>query len=703
MKNRFTYLAIATICTLLFPKYLHPQCMMVPLPLEQRVAEASAIALAKPLLAHTYLDDDGNIYTLWRMEVRAWLKGARLDEQIALLTYGGVHGDQAMVVYPSLKVRKENEYIVFLKGEETDRDDKALRQLEPNLLQSFAYGDAQGVLTYQFGTYRDAYFPERLSEEEIFHRIYTLTGQTALTPEGVPYTPRPLDASETGNRQFPITSFSPNPTNSGTIVSSDFLQIDGSGFGSSPGDVWFPNADDGGATLVATSFNSDYVSWSDTHIEVKVLEEGGTGTFEVNSISSPSALTINYSHISIYSSFLNFPEVTRQRYYLRNMNGSGGYTFSYNSTANGGFSNNSAAVAAFERAMETWRCNTFVNWIPGGTTTAGVANDNINVVTWDGTLPSGTLGVTTSRFAGAGTSSCQQHNTVWCLEEVDMAFNPTINWEFGPPLPASNEYDFESVCLHELGHAHGLGHRIASGELMHYAIANGVAIRTPATQEINGANAKMAYSTIPTCFNPSSCGSGPMVALNSSNCALPIELLSFVATPQGRMVLLEWQTASETNNAAFTIERAGHSLQFQELATVPGAGNSTEKRAYQWTDENPLPGENYYRLRQTDFDGQFSFGPTVVVEMPSHDLTVLPYPNPASDVVILFVDVPSEKNGRMEVEIADLFGRSVLQRTFEPVEGVNHFPINIKGLAKGIYLLSVHTSSGHFTARLSIH
>src|SRR5690606_33828567 len=111
--------------------------------------------------------------------------------------------------------------------------------------------------------------------------------------------------------------------------------------------------------------------------------------------------------------------------------------------------------------------------------------------------------------------------------------------------------------------------------------------------------------------------------------ALPITLLAFDAKPFGGMVELKWTTASEIGNAYFTIERSGTGeLQFDSIAVVTGAGDSRNIRHYQAFDRHPLPGVSYYRLRQTDFDGQTTTSNVVRVEnsgLPSISL----YPNPA--------------------------------------------------------------------------
>ncbi len=92
-------------------------------------------------------------------------------------------------------------------------------------------------------------------------------------------------------------------------------------------------------------------------IKVKVPDSAGTGLFKVNGVSSPMPLTVNYTHVPVYSSYSGFTEPTRQRKYLRNLDGLGGYTF----TLNTDFAANTLAVEAFRRALNEWSCNTDMN------------------------------------------------------------------------------------------------------------------------------------------------------------------------------------------------------------------------------------------------------------------------------------------------------------------------------------------------------
>src|SRR5690606_38659659 len=106
-----------------------------------------------------------------------------------------------------------------------------------------------------------------------------------------------------------------------------------------------------------------------------------------------------------------------------------------------------------------------------------------------------------------------------------------------------------------------------------------------------------------TTFSPFTIG-----AIGSSNNVLPIQLLSFTAKPiDNKEVLTQWTTATETNNDFFTVERSVDALNFKEIGTVNGAGNSNNAIKYRFSDKNPFAGTSYYRLKQTDFDGKFSY------------------------------------------------------------------------------------------------
>ncbi len=107
----------------------------------------------------------------------------------------------------------------------------------------------------------------------------------------------------------------------------------------------------------------------------------------------------------------------------------------------------SLANAAFVRSLESWRCNSGINWEIGAVTTIDeVAGDGINIVRHDNgsELPSGVLGRCTSRFSGCSFGGLIS----WYVDEMDIVFNDTTNWNYTINAPGFTEYDFESVqCM----------------------------------------------------------------------------------------------------------------------------------------------------------------------------------------------------------------------------------------------------------------
>lgn len=86
---------------------------------------------------------------------------------------------------------------------------------------------------------------------------------------------------------------------------------------------------------------------------------------------------------------------------------------------------------------------------------------------------------------------------------------------------------------------------------------------------------------------------------------LPIELLDFTSSATVNGIVISWSTASEINNSYFTVERSSDLNSWEVIGTMNGAGNSNYILDYSFTDNNPLSGTSYYRLTQTDYDGQY--------------------------------------------------------------------------------------------------
>ncbi|WP_422005872.1 hypothetical protein [Roseivirga pacifica] len=116
---------------------------------------------------------------------------------------------------------------------------------------------------------------------------------------------------------------------------------------------------------------------------------------------------------------------------------------------------------------------------------------------------------------------------------------------------------------------------------------------------------------------------------DTNDTPLPVTLVSFnVETTETNTVNIQWATASETDNSHFTIERSINGTDFETLAYVDGAGSVEELRTYQFYDLFPVKGTSYYRLRQTDFNGQFTFSEVKRVLIKELLAKSICYPNP---------------------------------------------------------------------------
>lgn len=162
--------------------------------------------------------------------------------------------------------------------------------------------------------------------------------------------------------------------------------------------------------------------------------------------------------------------------------------------------------------------------------------------------------------------------------------------------------------------------------------------------------------------------------------ALPISISSFNIKPTLTSTLLSFSTATEINNSHFVIERSADARTFSEIGRVQGAGTTRVPQSYTFTDEKPLSGLNYYRLRQVDFDGAESLSGVVsVVFGKAGSITIAP--SPATDRVRIQLDEALTNDGLWQV--FDNMGRQVLSGGWEAESA--DFELDVNTLPEGMY------------------
>ncbi|HXC06802.1 MAG TPA: T9SS type A sorting domain-containing protein [Bacteroidia bacterium] len=175
-------------------------------------------------------------------------------------------------------------------------------------------------------------------------------------------------------------------------------------------------------------------------------------------------------------------------------------------------------------------------------------------------------------------------------------------------------------------------------------------------------------------------------SVNGTTAPLPVHFGRVDAQCNALTAEVKWTTLTETNNNFFTIERASDNIQFKAIGTVPGAGNSSELLTYSWLDENPLPGMGYYRIRQTDYNGQSGLSDLVALHS-CYNFSAGVYPNPFTGSAILFVE--SESDALASFQIYDVLGQSVgIPAQVRSIsKGRTEINLDLQDLAKGIYYL----------------
>lgn len=167
---------------------------------------------------------------------------------------------------------------------------------------------------------------------------------------------------------------------------------------------------------------------------------------------------------------------------------------------------------------------------------------------------------------------------------------------------------------------------------------------------------------------------------------LPTELSNFNVYKQNNIAQLTWETQSETNNDYFTIERSNDGVNFDFLDKVEGAGTINYSKSYSVNDLKPHKGMNYYRLSQTDYDGNKTIHPVKSVYFDDNQNNFTIYPNPNQNDFTIQYD--GEDNELVTISIYDLTGKMIEKIAFNVIENQNTYPLTTN-LAKGTYLISL--------------
>lgn len=241
----------------------------------------------------------------------------------------------------------------------------------------------------------------------------------------------------------------------------------------------------------------------------------------------------------------------------------------------------------------------------------------------------------------------------------------TINFSITGGLPAFNS-DFTYTVTGDFLGLVSIGENQSTG-----AIAGGDGFT------LNATDGSMCSATV---------GENSLFCLKT-----PIELLRFEGEVQQAGNLLAWATASETDNDYFALERSTDGYSFETIGYIDGAGNSTSLLTYEFLDQKAPVGLAYYRLTQSDYDGNTTTSNTISLKRTSSEFGINSvYPIPADRFIEM--SYTADLEGQVTVQIFDIMGRLLVKQNLQAGIGLNLYHYDISDFSAGIYLISL--SSG---------
>jgi hypothetical protein len=170
---------------------------------------------------------------------------------------------------------------------------------------------------------------------------------------------------------------------------------------------------------------------------------------------------------------------------------------------------------------------------------------------------------------------------------------------------------------------------------------------------------------------------------------LPVTWLSVSAEMSNANALIKWSTASEMNTKSFTVEHSEDGLKFVSLYHVLAAGNSNTVKRYEWIHTTPKQGMNYYRIKQIDRDGAYSYSQIIPIRFGGKPGNPEIYPNPVRDE--LMVNLPSSGLQPMQYRVVNSLGQVVMEGNVGT--GINPIRIRTAKLSNGYYWLVLVTEN----------
>lgn len=334
----------------------------------------------------------------------------------------------------------------------------------------------------------------------------------------------------------------------------------------------------------------------------------------------------------------------------------------------------------------------------GGNAVLTVISNGTTFSWHDGTSEVGTAASYTAASAGTytvtvGNAGCTAGAGAVVATSSVVSESPTLAITSQPTSPNIAEGETGSTSISYTAGANESVSWFLSGE----ALSNGSTAASTGVSIVQGSGTSTITLTGVTAGDVGKSLSATITddcgSVNSAPTVLPVEFMYIKANQLGNAVKLDWATASELNNEAFYIERSVDGANFVEVGMVKGAGTSVEVLEYNFVDNAPATGTNYYRIRQVDFDGSMELSEVVEVKVAKSTFLVNVNPTAASNEVQIVLGTSYEQD--LTVQIFDALGRNVMNTAINA--GNNVLPVDVSAFQSGTYFIKLYNDSQAIT------
>ena len=376
-------------------------------------------------------------------------------------------------------------------------------------------------------------------------------------------------------------------------------------------------------------------------------------------------------------------------------------------------------ISLESKSQENLSDHTFASFtsINGGTFNSGMLNFTM---TNSGVFEQDAIGTYTSSYtlpSGFVANSLPNPREIEKLKETSNTFN-SKNITFDSDLFASSYIFLEDVDVNEelritFKDANGIviNPSLASNIMTHSSFSSGAPMVNTTNTVINltgrgsGTNNRVVIlevvtnqvKTIQVEIRGMANGQmGLYMAVPSS--PLPVELINFNANVESiNVVRLNWQTLSELSNDYFTLERSQNIVDWDVIGHVDGAGNSSQLVEYSFADESSPLGIAYYRLKQIDFNGEFTYSSIISVVIEEYRASAVKvYPNPSANLITINSSNLLAQEG---IRIFDGMGKEFTGAVSLSVKNNTLIEMDISNLAAGLYFVQTSSATNKFYKR----